>query len=178
MAVPAPPTFRRATPGDADALAAGIADGLETYRAFMPAGWEPPAASVEREHLDRLLPDDTTWCLLAEADGRLVGQVAFLPAARSVHPVEDGSLAHLRNLFVDRAWWGTALARDLHARALAAARERGFAAMRLFTPAEHGRARRFYEREGWVAARQPFDEPQLGMQLVEYRHDLTDQEER
>ena len=176
--MPAPPSFRRATTDDAGALAAGIADGLETYREFMPAGWEPPPACVERAHLDRLLPDDTTWCLLAEADGRVVGQVSFLPAARAVRPVDDASLAHLRNLFVHRAFWGTPLARDLHAAALAAARERGCRAMRLFTPAGHGRARRFYEREGWAPQGPPFDEPGLGMQLVEYRHDLTHEEER
>lgn len=176
--MPAPPTFRQATLGDAAALAAGIADGLASYRAFMPPGWEPPAGSVERAHLARMLPDPTTWCLLAQTGGRVVGQVSFLPAARAVHPVDDPSLAHLRNLFVDPAWWGTSLAGDLHDRALAAARGRGFMAMRLFTPVEHGRARRFYEREGWTAAREPFDEPGLGMRLVEYHHDLTDQEER
>ena len=32
---------------------------------------------------------------------------------------------------------------------LACARGRGYAWMRLFTPAAQARARRFYEREGW-----------------------------
>jgi len=41
--------------------------------------------------------------------------------------------------------------------------------MRLFTPAGHGRARRFYEREGWTAAGPPTDENAFGMALIEYR---------
>lgn len=140
----------------------------------MPAGWEPPPPSVERAHLDRLLPDAATWCLVAEVDGRIAGQVSFVPAARAVHPVDDPSLAHLRNLFVDRAFWGGGLAKTLHAAALDAAGDRGFTAMRLYTPAEHARARRFYEREGWTQKDDPFEEPGLGMAIVEYRFYLEE----
>ena len=43
------------------------------------------------------------------------------------------------------------------------------AGMRLHTPAEHVRARRFYEREGWTASSGPFYEPMLGLTLVTYR---------
>ena len=55
-------------------------------------------------------------------------------------PVDEPGLAHLRNLFVDREFWGTGLASELHGAAIVAARERGFAQMRLFTPARHGLA--------------------------------------
>jgi hypothetical protein len=41
--------------------------------------------------------------------------------------------------------------------------------MRLFTPAAHGRARRFYEREGWAAAGGEFHDPTPDLVLVEYR---------
>jgi hypothetical protein len=44
--------------------------------------------------------------------------------------------------------------------------------MRLHTPAEHARARAFYEREGWTAASPPFYEPMLGLTLVTYRREL------
>jgi hypothetical protein len=47
-----------------------------------------------------------------------------------------------------------------------------YAAMRLHTPAEHARARRFYEREGWTADAPPFYEPMLGLTLVTYRRAL------
>jgi predicted GNAT family N-acyltransferase len=43
--------------------------------------------------------------------------------------------------------------------------------MRLFTPEGQARARRFYEREGWVQYGEPF-EAGLGIPLVEYRREL------
>jgi hypothetical protein len=57
---------------------------------------------------------------------------------------------------------------------VAEAREAGsYTAMRLHTPAEHGRARRFYEREGWTADAPAFYEPMLGLALVTYRRALA-----
>jgi hypothetical protein len=60
----------------------------------------------------------------------------------------------------------------LHTRALHAARERGFTAIRLFTPTGQARARRFYEREGWTVNGEPFCDPGFGLQLVEYHRSL------
>jgi hypothetical protein len=56
--------------------------------------------------------------------------------------------------------------------AVAGARERGLGRMRLQTPAEHARARRFYEREGWESDGEPVYEPMLGLVLVTYRREL------
>ena len=165
-----PATFRRATPGDAEPIARLVIDGFDTYRAFTPPGWEPPTLQSELDHLEHLLPDERVWMLLAEDGDRLVGQVSILPSERTPHPGPEPSLAHLRNLFVARDHWGSGLAIALHAASVEEARRRGFAQMRLFTPADHGRARRFYEREGWVQRAEPFDEPRLGMALVEYRY--------
>src|SRR3712207_9125840 len=58
--------------------------------------------------------------------------------------------------------WGTGLAAALLAEAVSEAAARGFVAMRLFTPVAHGRARRFYEREGWSVAAEPFAEERFG----------------
>ena len=44
--------------------------------------------------------------------------------------------------------------------------------MRLFTPAAHARARRFYEREGWAQHREPELDEGFGMEIVEYRRAL------
>jgi hypothetical protein len=41
-------------------------------------------------------------------------------------------------------------------------------AIRPFVAAGRQRARRFYEREGWVAAGEPFDDRGFGMPVVEY----------
>jgi GNAT superfamily N-acetyltransferase len=80
-------------------------------------------------------------------------------------------------LFVREPFWGTGLATRLLARAVeeASAVPR-YTAMRLHTPAEHVRARRFYEREGWTADAPPFYEPMLGLTLVTYRRALAPEE--
>ena len=39
-------------------------------------------------------------------------------------------------------------------------------------PADHGRARRFYEREGWVLSPEPVDDDAFGMPIAEYRRQL------
>ena len=92
--------------------------------------------------------------------------------ARAPHPVPGRALAHLRNLFVGRDFWGTGLARTLNAAAVEAARERGYEELRLFTPARQERARRFYEREGWLPVGEPFHDPGPDLALVEYRYAL------
>jgi GNAT superfamily N-acetyltransferase len=171
---PQPVPLRAATTSDAERLARAVHDELDGYRSFAPQGWTPPSVSAEVANLRGLLGDERVWCLLAEAAGQVVGQITFLPAVRAVRPVDDPALAHLRNLFVRRDRWGTGLAGALHAAAVEAARERGFAQMRLFTPAAHARARRFYEREGWVAAGDEFHDPGPDLVLVEYRCALGD----
>jgi GNAT superfamily N-acetyltransferase len=174
MAAPQQVTFRRATISDAERLGQAVIEGVEGYRSFAPRGWRPPSLADEVEHLRGLLGDGQVWCLLAVADGRLAGQITVLPAARAARPVDDPALAHLRNLFVCEDRWGTGLAGALHAEGVEAARERGCAELRLFTPAAHGRARRFYEREGWLPAGEPFHDPVPDLVLVEYRHALRE----
>jgi GNAT superfamily N-acetyltransferase len=163
------PTYRAAHTADAGALARAVIEGFEVYREFAAPGWEPPPVADEIALQRELLADETTWCRLAEVDGRLVGQVTFLPAARAAMAIDEPGLAHLRNLFVDRAYWGSGVARELHAAAVTAARSRGFERMRLFTPARHGRARRFYEREGWQVVGDEFYSEGPSLVIVEYR---------
>ena len=43
--------------------------------------------------------------------------------------------------------------------------------MRLFTPADQARARRFYEREGW-RLEAAVEDDEIGFAVVEYRLDL------
>jgi len=167
--VPPGVSLRVATVSDAEALGRGVIGGFETYRAFAPPGWRPPPLEPEVARMRDLLGSRDHWCLVAEEDGELVGQIALHPAALAWMPVDDPRLAHLRNLFVHPDHWGDGLARALHRAGVDEARRRGFAAMRLFTPAAHGRARRFYEREGWEVAGAPFHAPGLDLELVEYR---------
>jgi GNAT superfamily N-acetyltransferase len=166
--------LRRAAVADAEPMVAVTAEGFATYRSFAPAAWSPPSPAGELERLERLLPDPDVWYLVGERDGEIVGHVGFLPADRALHPVPEPSLAHFRQLFVATAHWGTGLAATLHAAAIAEATARGFATMRLFTPAAQARARRFYEREGWALARPPAFEQLIGLEMAEYRRALLE----
>jgi GNAT superfamily N-acetyltransferase len=162
-------SLRPATPADAEALARGALEGLADYPAFAPAGWMGPAYEPELEHTRAVLGDPDYHCVVAEAGGRIVGQVTVVAAARAARLVEDPELGHLRNLYVDRSQWGSGLATALVEAALEAARTRGFKELRLFVAEGQQRARRFYEREGWRAATSPFFDPVPNLPMVEYR---------
>jgi GNAT superfamily N-acetyltransferase len=167
-------TLRSPRTADAPALAAISAAGFESYVAFAPPGWAPPAdtrAMFERDLL-RQMGAASSWGMLAEVDGEIAGHAAFVPASASGVPVDDPGLAHLWQLFVAQPYWGGGVATTLHTAAVLAAGGRGFTEMRLFTPADHGRARRFYEREGWTLAGAGRDSP-LGLAVVEYRRPVA-----
>ena len=164
--------FRAATAADAERLAAVLIDGFETYRAFAPPDWNVPSADEVVQILAARLDAPTVWSLLAEQGPEVAGYVTLLPATDGRRPVDDPRLAHFWMLFVRAAWWGSGLASRLHGAACAAAAERGFTAMRLFTPAEQLRARRFYEREGWTAATPAAMDEELGLVIIEYRRSL------
>jgi len=164
--------FRRAATEDAGRLAAVLVEGFHTYREFAPQDWRVPAVEEVAEVLAERLPKPTVWCLLAEQGSRVAGYVALLPAADARWPVSEPGLAHFWMLFVRAPWWGSGLASRLHEASRDAAVQRGFTAMRLFTPADQARARRFYEREGWTLAGAPFRDEEVGLFVVEYRRDL------
>jgi GNAT superfamily N-acetyltransferase len=165
-------SLRPATPADAEPLARGMVEGMEVYRSFAPPGWSPPPLGEEVEHTRHLLGDDRVWTLVAEAAGELVGQITILPAAIAGRPVDDPQLAHLRNLFLRPDHWGTGLARTLHDAALDEARRRGFTRIRLIVAAGYGRARRFYEREGWAPDGDEVFDPVPGLVILEYRREI------
>jgi GNAT superfamily N-acetyltransferase len=168
---------RRAGPGDVDVLLSDVAVGFDSYREFAPAGWQAPDVLADREQTRQLLQDPATWALLAFAGEMPVGHVAFVPGrertggaapglwrARSVVP----GLAHLWQLFVLPEWWGRGVAPLLHDAATEEMRTQGYRSARLFTPARHVRARRFYERRGWEVTGQEWNDS-LGLMLSEYR---------
>jgi GNAT superfamily N-acetyltransferase len=164
-------TMRAPIPADVPRIAALVAEGFATYRSFAPQGWTPPPAEEHERYLSDRLWDPNTWATLAERADTIAGIVSMTPAAISRHPVADPRLAHLWQLFIAQEWWGSGLAPRLHAMVVQAARTQGYTAMRLFTPADQARARRFYEREGWrIGATDEHDD--IGFAVVEYRLDL------
>jgi GNAT superfamily N-acetyltransferase len=163
-------TIRRATRADADAFATTVAEGFDAYRSFAPEGWEPP------DRLEFALgiairlgqPGLSAWVAEEPEGGAVVGHVTYLPATEARVPSDDPELAHLEQLFVRRAHWGTGIASRLLAVAVEDAAAAGYTRMRLGTPSEHLRARRFYEREGWRTDGEVLEETPLGLPLVEY----------
>jgi GNAT superfamily N-acetyltransferase len=159
--------IRQATLDDALELAATVAEGFESYREWLPAGWAPPTIPEEEERIrDRIVRADA-WCVLARESGRPAGHVGFLGIP------EVAGFAHLWMLFVRRPWWGSGLADELHRLAVHEATRRGYDAMRLKTPAGQARARAFYERRGWRTDGRAVAEPMLGLELVEYLRPLA-----
>ena len=79
--------------------------------------------------------------LVAEADGAIVGMAVWRRDADGGGEVED--------LHVVPAAWGTGVARALLLAAVAELRDSGASAPYLWVGEANGRARRFYEREGW-----------------------------
>jgi GNAT superfamily N-acetyltransferase len=162
-------TFRPGTPDDAAAMAATVREGFESYRAFAPPGWEPPRVEEEAGRMRAQLASGGAWCLLAEASGAPAGHVTLV-AARHARRVDlEAGLGHLQQLFVRSEHWGSGLATRLLDAAVVEAADRGWTALRLFTPAGHARARRFYEREGFSLSTPPFHDDDIGFAIVEYR---------
>ena len=164
--------FRQATMADAPQLAQVLVEGFETYRAFAPDAFEVPVAEDVAASMAERLEAPQVWCRLAEDGSGVAGYVSLLPATDSRKPIDDPGLAHFWMLFVRAPWWGSGLASELHGAALAAATDRHYNAMRLFTPAGQARARRFYEREGWTVAAGPYPDEDIGIAIVEYRRSL------
>jgi predicted N-acetyltransferase YhbS len=162
-------TLREAGLADADAIARLTHDSFRDYSAFAPPDWEPPALEEEGRRMRESLTHPDAWCQVAESDGEHVGHVGFMPATISRAPTDEPGLAHFSMLFVRPSHWGTGLATELHGEAVREAAARGYSSMRLFTPAGQVRARRFYEREGWIAAGEPVQDDDFGIPVVEYR---------
>lgn len=159
--------LRRATAADAEAVTDVVRTGLEGYTAFAPPGWEPPPRAEEVERITQRLRSRATWCVVSEDEaGQADGVCGMVP-----HPFEPG-LGHFWLLFVVPARFGTGLAQELHGRALRAAPGAGYERLRLYTPERQDRARAFYRRQGWREHGDPFAEPVLGLDLVEYRRSL------
>lgn len=194
-----PIATRRASLDDLDALLAHVQAGFDSYLAFAPEGWRPPAVEQDRSYTSELLADQHTWALVAlvRADGdpspgdgaasapavaqrqRTAGHVAFCPA-RERDPADERhwrdrplipGLVHLWQLFVLPEWWGRDVADLLHEQALTEMRSRQFEHARLMTPSLHARARRFYERRGWAPVHAEWNRP-LQLDLTEYRLEL------
>ena len=160
--------MRPATEADAAALTDLVRRGVETYVAFMPAGW----ATVDHdpmfdpEYVRRQLRTPGVWTGVVEDEGEVVGFALFLPDA-------DGEAdAYLASVFVDARRWGKGLGRSLLAAAMDEMRRRGHRTARLWVARDYDRARRTYEAAGWRPTGAERVYAVDATPLVEYRTEL------
>jgi RimJ/RimL family protein N-acetyltransferase len=167
----APWALRAATVDDAPRLAQQLREALARFRDVSPPGWEPP------DHADadeaQALEDPRYRCAVSEPGGVLAGHVSWRPSVDARSGPDDPEVAYLGRLYVEPGWWGSPLASKLMAIAVDGAQAGGFRRMHLVTPAAQGRARRFYEREGWRTVAPPADDARFGMPTVEYARDVS-----
>jgi GNAT superfamily N-acetyltransferase len=145
------------------------------YSEFAPPGWVPPTpADEDPEMIGKSFDNPEVWYVVAEDGAGHAGQCGFCQAYTEARfrgePIEG--MAHFWQLFIRPDMWGTGLAGELHAAALDEIRARGFARARLWTPEGQARARRFYERRGWVLGEERQDDGPFGIPLVMYLHEL------
>ena len=161
-------TTRVASAADAGVIAEILAEAFEGYRAWAPPGWSPPPSEGAETFLAAALLRSDVWFLLAIAHGKAVGHVGLSPFTMFQQQPPPADTINLWQLFVRPPWQGRGVARQLIGAAVAEARRRGFTRMRLWTPRDAARARRFYEREGWTATGDTRGRTSLALPVVQY----------
>jgi GNAT superfamily N-acetyltransferase len=111
---------------------------------------------VFEEGVEKVSDDAQVW--VAEREGTIVGLAAC---------VREEGTAELRSLYVVPEAWGSGVAAALHETALEWMRSRAGEAI-LWVGEANGRARRFYEREGWTGDGER-RASSLGMPELRYR---------
>lgn len=160
-------TIRPAKTSDLGTIADNLVEGLSTYRGWTPVGWNPPQRTEMLIGLLQRFPRDGSWAQVAFERQAPAGHISLRPD-RDEDGEQRPEVALITHLFVREAYWGSGLAVQLHERGVADMRERGFGSGRLLVASGHGRARAFYEREGWTATGHVETSGELGLELAEY----------
>jgi GNAT superfamily N-acetyltransferase len=167
-------TLRRATPADAEAIAAVHVDGWQWgYRGQLPDEvLENLDSTLERRAAfwreETAREDIAVWVL--EMDGTVVGFASFGPARDG--DVEPGT-GELYLIYLARAAAGRGLGRTLHEHVLDELRQRGHRRAVLWTLETNARAHRFYEIAGWRRDGARKAESRPGYELREVRYQLA-----
>ncbi len=166
--------LRIATPAEAPALVANVADGFASYRAWAPDGWSPPVIGhTETARLTERLAQPEVWCLMACDGEQVAGHVGLGPTTREDPAPAPAGTTNVWQLFVRAPWRGRGVAASLMERAVAEAGARGYETMRLWTPRGAARARRFYEREGFVLTGAVHERTPSGLVTVQYARPVS-----
>lgn len=165
---------RLATPLDAGAVAVNTAEGLETYRAWAPTEWTPPVVDEgDPERFAGVLARPDVWFLVAVSDRGVIGHLALSLSTREDRGPPPPGAVFVWELFVRPAWHGHGVATKLMRAAVAEAAIRGFSHMQLWIPEGAGRARRFYEREGWTLTGRAHPRSDFGLTTLEYGRSIA-----
>jgi diamine N-acetyltransferase len=141
---------RRAGPDDATAVDRIFRSSfIDTFaHLYRPEDLEAFLAKFTIEEWTAELRDDRFSVRLAEVDGQPIGFAKLGPPEL---PVEaDRPWVELRQLYVLTEWRGAGAARGLMDWAIAEGKARGASEMYLTVYTENWRARRFYDRYGFV----------------------------
>jgi GNAT superfamily N-acetyltransferase len=164
------PTLRRATPADAEALAAVYVEtSSRSERGIIPDAVLDGRTAADyvaswRRRIGAPEPH-ATW--VAERGDRVVGLCHAEPSLDEDAGPETG---HLDMLYVVPAEAGQGIGARLLGAAVAHLRAVGFTEATLWVLADNARARRFYEREGWLPTGVTKQIPEDGFVIDLARH--------
>lgn len=144
-------TYRDGTPADAEAVASMFARCFtETFGdLYRPEDLSDFLASRNAARFGQELADGRHCFRLAEEDGELAGYLILGPPEIPVETPPE--TVEINQLYVLAPWQGAGVAAALMNWALATARESGAQHVQLSVFVDNHRARRFYERYGFVA---------------------------
>jgi GNAT superfamily N-acetyltransferase len=162
-------TVRRAVISDCSAISSAyLASWRAGYRDLLPPDKLEIQARVRSErNWDVTLSQPDRVVFVAEDEvGRILGVV------ECEHRPAPGRLPWLQMLYVVPSAWGTGAAVDLLRAALDAVHNAGHASVWLRVVDLQSRARRFYEREGFVVETAMNPGSNGLFDLIYYRHDV------
>ena len=143
--------FRDPAPEDAKALAdLGARSFTETFgHLYTPENLDLFLANHSEERWRSELSGPRFAIRIGEADGEAVAYAKLGPPSLPFEP--QGKPVELRQFYILKPWHGTGAARELMQWVFEEARRRGADELYLSVFVDNHRARRFYERYGFVA---------------------------
>jgi len=164
---------RRATAADAGGIArVHVASWQVAYRGFFPDDVLDNLSPADREkQWSARLAGEHPGVLVAEHDSQVIGFIFTCPSRDADAPPPD--FAELAALYVHPAAWATGCGQALCAAAFAELRPGPAQTVNVWVLTANVRARRFYERVGFVADDARKDITLYGITLPEVRYRLS-----
>lgn len=144
--------LRLATRDDAQAFAAVVTAAQSTWASWAGDAFRPYDPEQLVTQWAARMDDHATIAFVAtDVAGHVIAVAVAGPEATSFEPSNPGwDSAHLSTLFVLPENHGTGEAQALHDQLLVTLTEAGYRTVRLWVPEGASRARRFYDRNGWL----------------------------